>query len=63
MDEVEDCLVGDEDEPPSSAMNGYIFWGYGLMLPDLLRNAGRYRYSLIRHGWQHLDKDFQWSEV
>jgi hypothetical protein len=33
------------------------------MLPNMIRNQGRYKYSLILNDWEYLDKHLGWSEV
>ena len=60
----EECLVGKVPHPSSPRfLNLNDFFGYGLMLPDLILNQGRYRYALVLNDWEYLDSKFKWCKV
>jgi hypothetical protein len=41
---------------------GLPFWKYSLVLPDTINDTVNYRYSIVRDGWQYLDRKHDWSE-
>jgi hypothetical protein len=60
----EKCLVGNEsDRKGKESTNNPPLLGYGLMLPHVFCNEGRYKYALLLNGWEYLDDKFGWSEV
>jgi hypothetical protein len=38
------------------------FWGYALAFADLIEDTDRFRYAVVRSGWQHLNAECKWSE-
>jgi hypothetical protein len=38
------------------------FWGYALLFADLIEDTDRFRYAIVRSGWQYLNADYMWSE-
>jgi hypothetical protein len=38
------------------------FWGYALLFADVIDDTDRFRYAIVRSGWQYLNVEYIWSE-
>jgi hypothetical protein len=61
--EQEFCFGGGEGQVADTLGQDKLpFWGYALLFADLIEDHDRFRYAIVRTGWQHLDADNIWSE-
>jgi hypothetical protein len=55
-------LPSDGEAAETLGVDNLPFWGYALAFADLIEDTDRFRYAVVRSGWQHLNAEYTWSE-